>query len=614
MELQAAAPSTPPDPLYVYLQAFVDELRRSGLRHVVICPGSRSTPLAMTFAAFETAGYIRLWMHVDERSASYFGLGLAKRLSEPVALVCTSGTAAANFYPAVVEAHLSRVPLLILTADRPHELRDNGAPQAIDQNRLYGAFAKWFVDVAPPEATNDMLRYVRTLACRAYAASLGVPAGPVHLNFPFREPLIPKPAELPTDASRDPFAWRGRPQGAPYVGTVPASAGSARPDHVAHVANLLVSANSGIIIAGQGCSPALAESLPRLGERLRMPLLADPLSCLRGSPAALCAYDAFLRSEQFSDEATYDLVLRVGAAPTSKALAQFLQRRPHAPQIIVDEAEQWREPSLLASEMVCADAGHFIESLLTVLSQDVTERDDRWLNLWRMAEATAREAIDATMHDFETPFEGHVFRVLAEALPDGATLVVGNSMPVRDCDTFFWPRADRDVRILGNRGANGIDGVVSTALGIAAARPDSPTVLVVGDLSFFHDLNGLLAAKLHDLNLTIALINNDGGGIFSFLPQAAYPESFERLFGTPTGLDFAPVVRMYGGDFASFAEWEPYLDVLTKSMTGIGLRVIELRTCRESNVTMHRALWQAVDDAVALAMAKRGNAAQGATR
>ncbi len=599
MVTRQTSPHSASSPLYVYLSAFVDELRRSGLRHVVICPGSRSTPLAMAFAALEGEGGPHVWMHVDERSAAYFGLGLAKRLREPVALVCTSGTAAANFYPAVVEAHLSRVPLLVLTADRPHELRDNGAPQAIDQTRLYGVFAKWFMDVALPEASNDALRYVRTLACRAVATARGVPEGPVHLNFPFREPLVPVAADLPAEATRDLIAWNGRPHDAPYVQTVPITPSAPRPEEVARVAAQLAASSRAIIIAGPGGAPGLAEPLSRLAERLRVPLLADPLSGVRASQGTINSYDAFLRSESFAREAAPDLVLRFGALPTAKPLLQYLQRFTQVPQIVVDEAGMWEEPTLLASDLLRVNARQLATALLSALADAPAERDGHWRHFWHATDEAAQRAIDATMRDFAAPFEGRVFHELAAIMPDGAALVVGNSMPVRDCDTFFWPAAGRRVVILGNRGANGIDGVVSTALGIAAANPDAPTALVIGDLSFFHDLNGLLAARLHGLNLTVVLVNNDGGGIFSFLSQASYADHFEQLFGTPTGLNFAPVVGMYGGDFASTSDWDDFSATMRHTLSERGLRVVELRTERESNVTMHRQLWRAVELAIA---------------
>src|SRR2546426_6176960 len=272
------------NPTYAYVGAFIDELQRAGIHHVVICPGSRSTPLALAFASQPG---IRLWMHIDERSAAFFGLGMARRLGQPVALLCTSGTAAANFMPAVVEAKLSHVPLLILTADRPHELRDCGAPQAIDQNRLYGTYVKWFVDVALPEATNAALRYIRTIANRATALTLAVPAGPVQLNFPFREPLTPEPiADLPLPplALRDPIAWNGRPNNTPYVEVSDASLAGPPDAKVAHLASLIRTTRRGLIIAGPYDSPELADPLVRLAQRLGYPILADPLSQLRCGP------------------------------------------------------------------------------------------------------------------------------------------------------------------------------------------------------------------------------------------------------------------------------------------------------------------------------------------
>ncbi|MBO0781872.1 MAG: 2-succinyl-5-enolpyruvyl-6-hydroxy-3-cyclohexene-1-carboxylic-acid synthase, partial [Ktedonobacteraceae bacterium] len=268
------------NPLYAYVGAFVDELQRAGVRNAVVCPGSRSTPLALCLAEQSA---IRVWMHVDERSAAFFALGMAKRLRKPVALLCSSGTAAANFLPAVVEANLARIPLLVLTADRPHELRDCGAPQAIDQNRLYGTHVKWFVDVALPEASNGALRYIRTLACRAATLTLAAPAGPVHLNFPFREPLTPDPQAdqpLPLLEQRDAIAWNGRPANAPYIAVDDAPRGRTSSAALARLADQLREAPRGLIVAGPGCEPELARPLTRLAQLLGYPILADPLSQL----------------------------------------------------------------------------------------------------------------------------------------------------------------------------------------------------------------------------------------------------------------------------------------------------------------------------------------------
>lgn len=586
------------NPTYVYVGAFVNELRRVGLRNVVICPGSRSTPLALAFAQQPA---IRVWMHVDERAAAFFALGMAKRLSQPVALLCTSGTAAANFLPAIVEAHLTHVPLLVLTADRPHELRENGAPQSIDQNRLYGSHVKWFVDVALPEASNTALRSIRTLACRATTLSSALPAGPVHLNFPFREPLTPDPIPeqpLPPLEQRDPLAWQGRPSDVPYVEVQDAPLSSLSATSVQRLAGMIQANPRGLIIVGPIDEPELADPLIKLAELAGYPLLADPLTAMRCNEherlRVLTSYDAFLRSETFIAHAETggpQLVLRFGAMPTSKPVLLYLKRYADCPQIVIDGQQGWEEPTQLATELLHA---HPVQLCRQLGERVVLSEDRAWLTSWQRAEQMTRQVLRGAIHDFQEPFEGRVFLELADLMPEGALLYAGNSMPVRDLDTFFWG-CEHTVKVMGNRGANGIDGVVSSALGASAARQDGPTVLVIGDLSFLHDLNGLLAARLHRLNLVVVLINNDGGGIFSFLPQAAHPEHFEQLFGTPTGLDFRPAVEMYGGRFERIKDWEHFRRAFLNGVQSGGLHVLEMRTERASNVQMHRKLWRVVE-------------------
>ncbi len=594
------------NPTYVYTTAFVDELQRAGLHNVVICPGSRSTPLAMALVA---QANMHIWMHVDERSAAFFALGMAKRLTRPVALVCTSGTAAANFLPAIVEAHLTHVPLLVLTADRPHELRDNGAPQAIDQNRLYGMHAKWFVDLALPEANNAALRYVRTIASRAVALTHALPAGPVHINMPFREPLVPaaQPDQpLPPLMQRDPVAWHGRPDNEPYVlvsEVIPTDAALSFP-HYTGLMELLKSTPQGLIIAGPNNDPDIAASVLMMNSRLGYPVLADPLSQVRcngfDNNLVISSYDAFLRVDSFVERTKPELILRFGAMPTSKQLLFYLKRYSSCPHIVIDGNAGWDEPAQLASEVIHIPPFALCQDLFESLPDKHPQQKQigNWAQTWQQADTTTQQALQSAVQDFGPLFEGRVFTELASIVPEGTTLYVGNSMPVRDMDTFFWP-GDRKIRVMGNRGASGIDGMVSSALGASTAvGKEGPTVLVIGDLSFYHDLNGLLAARLHQLNLTIVLVNNDGGGIFSFLPQASYPEHFEQLFGTPTGLDFAPVVQMYGGTFQRIANWEEFRTALNQSITIAGLHVIEVPTERSSNVQMHRELWQVVEKAL----------------
>ncbi|HVB23873.1 MAG TPA: 2-succinyl-5-enolpyruvyl-6-hydroxy-3-cyclohexene-1-carboxylic-acid synthase [Ktedonobacteraceae bacterium] len=604
----SAESQEPLNSTYAYVGAFVDELQRAGIGNVVICPGSRSTPLAIAFAA-QTG--IRTWIHVDERSAAYFGLGMAKRLRQPVALLCTSGTAAANFLPAIVEAKLTHVPLLVLTADRPHELRDNGAPQSIDQNRIYGTYVKWFVELALPGATNAALRYVRTIAVRATALSQALPAGPVHLNFPLREPLTPEPLldqSLPPAAQRDLVAWRGRPDNAPYVDVHHAQAGAPDAATIASLANMVHRVQRGLIIVGPNDDPSLTKPLLRLAQHLGYPILADPLSQLRcgnhDSGMILSSYDAFLRINSFIESVQPELVLRFGAMPTSKPLLLYLKRYASCPLVVIDGHNGWEEPTQLASELIHTDPATLCQNLLSTLMQSEEKLSSspfsskEWIAMWQNADRVAQQTIRATIHTFDQFFEGRVFTELVNLLPDDTTLYIGNSMPVRDLDTFFSSTAQR-IHIMGNRGANGIDGVVSSALGAsAAAGQGKPTLLVIGDLSFFHDLNGLLAARLHELNLTIVLINNDGGGIFSFLPQAAYPEHFEQLFGTPTGLDFRLAVQMYGGHYQKVGSWEQFREQVSQGLDNGGLHVIEVQTERASNVQMHRQLWEVVGQAL----------------
>jgi len=561
--------------------------------------------------AFAAQPGMRVWMQVDERSAAYFGLGMAKQLRKPVALLCTSGTAAANFMPAIVEAKLAHVPLLVLTADRPPELRDNGASQSIDQNRLYGTYAKWFVEVALPEATNAALRYIRTIAVRAAALTQAIPAGPVHLNFPFREPLTPEPIPdqpLPQITQRDLVAWQGRPNNAPYVEVRQALPGAPAVATIACMVDLVRAVRRGLIIAGPNDDPPLAGPLARLARHLGYPVLADPLSQLRcgdhDQSMVISSYDAFLRIDSFIESARPELVLRFGAMPTSKPVLLYLKRYASCPLVVIDGHGGWEEPTQLASELIHASPAAFCQGLLDVLEHPGANGEKQpsisqeWITTWQYADRVTRQTIQAAIQDFNEFFEGRVFTELVNLLPDGTTLYAGNSMPVRDLDTFFWSTRER-LHIMGNRGANGIDGVVSSALGASvAAGQNEPTILVLGDLSFFHDLNGLLAARLHGLNLTIVLINNDGGGIFSFLPQAAYPEHFEQLFGTPAGLDFRLAVQMYGGQYQKVESWEQFRRGVRQGMNTAGLHVIEVPTERAGNVKMHRQLWEVVGKAL----------------
>jgi 2-succinyl-5-enolpyruvyl-6-hydroxy-3-cyclohexene-1-carboxylate synthase len=582
------------------LRAFVAELAAAGVRDAIVCPGSRSTPLAL---ALRAAAEIRVRVLYDERAAGFFALGLARTSRRPVVLLATSGTAVVEFAPAVVEAHLSRVPLVVLTADRPAELRDRGAPQAIDQAHLYGMAAKWFTELPLLDGDPATLAHWRWTAGRAVAVAAEGPAGPVQVNVPFREPLLPDgPLEVPsTDVVAEAGVVSDRQFVAVSVGRRTLDGGA-----LSTLAGRLARARRGLILAGPDDDPALPAALAALARATGFPILADPLSGLRTGPhdrgSVVTRADQLVRPGPWIDAHLPDLVLRTGAMPTSKPLVELLARsRPGL--VVLDGDAGWREAALVPATFVHADPSLTATALATRITSPVAEPS--WAADWLVAERAATGAMDAWHAALDEPFEGAPFPALAAALPDGAILWAGNSMPVRDMDAWL-PSTDRAITIRSNRGANGIDGVVSTALGSAAAGV-GPVALVIGDVSFLHDLNALVAARLHDLSATIVLVNNDGGGIFSFLPQAqtsadrrgtGLPEHYEELFGTPHGIDVGPIVAALGGEHHVVGHGD-LPAAIADSVRRPGVRVLELRTERARNLQLHRDVAAAVARALA---------------
>lgn len=567
------------DALTSYISAFVAELAQTGLKDVVISPGSRSTPMAMIMAEHPD---LRIHVHVDERSAAFFALGIAKASRRPVAILCTSGTAAANYYPAVVEAFYSRIPLIVLTADRPHELRDIGAPQTIDQIHLFGRHVKWFVEMAPPENSNDMIRYVRTVCARAAATALTSPAGPVHLNFPFREPLIP-------DLDReDLFHLEERGSGQVQVERGIPVLSSEQQERFVQELNKY---KRGVIVCGSLENEKFPEAVISLSEKLKFPIIADPLSQLRSGGFnkgnIIDTYSSFLKNSGARAELKPEIVIRFGAMPVSKFLMIFIKEHSDARQWVIDSGWGWRDPTLLSAEMIYAEEAAFCESIASKLEE---RHDTVYLSKWQQINKIAKEQLEK-IKEVSGASEGKVFAELARLLPDEAALFVGNSMPIRDLDTFFHANNKR-IRIFGNRGANGIDGTVSSALG--AGTVCQPLYLIVGDLTFYHDMSALILSKLYGINITIIVLNNNGGGIFSFLPQAKQPRNFEKLFGTPLNITFEKIVEMYGGNYAKCEDWAGFESALKKSAGIKGLNVIELMTNREDNYKEHEQIEGAV--------------------
>jgi 2-succinyl-5-enolpyruvyl-6-hydroxy-3-cyclohexene-1-carboxylate synthase len=465
-----------------------------------------------------------------------------------------------------------------------------GAPQAIDQLHLFGRYAKWFADMAIPEHTAELLHYGRTMAARAAGKAISSPSGPVHLNFPFREPLVPdlESEDLWTSLN-------SRPK------HVQVTAGSTVIDvsEVQRLADLMSEEKKGLIICGELRDPDFTQAAVKLSSVLKYPILADPLSNLRtGShdqSSVIECYDAFMKDEYITEQLKPEVIIRFGAMPVSKPLFLFLKKSADIRQLVVDGQGGWREPTLMAAEMIECRESWLCKELI---KQVKTREDTDWLQSWQKVNLISRELAGSAEDKGEDLFEGNVFRELQHALPQKCHLIAGNSMPIRDLDNYFL-NTEKEIEVFANRGANGIDGIVSTALGMSAgAGTDHPTFLVIGDLSFYHDMNGLLAAKMHKLNLTIILINNDGGGIFSFLPQSKEEKHFETLFGTPSGLDFKHAADLYDAAYTLPATWKEFRAAVSDAVIKRGLNIIEVRTNRQTRVSIHRELMNRVSQEI----------------
>jgi len=547
-----------------FCAALVDEWVRHGVAHAVVAPGSRSTPLALALA-----GRPEVALHVvlDERSAAFVALGIGRATRTPAVLLCTSGTAAVGFHAAVVEAGLSRVPLLVCTADRPPDLHQVGAPQAIEQVDLYGRSPAWAADVDPsawPAAS------WRSLASRA---ALATAAGPVHLNLRLREPLL-------GDAGHAVPA--PRPGARPWHQHLDADGPAALTDGDLDLGNR----RRVLVVAGDGCDPLRAA----VGAAGPWPILADPLSGWRVPGAAtVAAFDAIVRHAPADGDLAPDLVIHLGRPPASRALGEWFDRGD-ALHVLADPAGRWLDPARRADAHLSAAPHHALQALQAQLAPPV----GGWLDRWQRAEAAAQAAITTALAAHPEVTEPGLARDLAAHLPAGAALVVSSSMPIRDVEWFIRPRHDLEVH--ANRGANGIDGVTSTALGVALARGGRPTACLLGDLALLHDSSGLNGLATRPCSLTLVVIDNHGGGIFSFLPQAAQlpPDRFEQLFGTPQPVDLPALAAAHGIPCRSVATAHDLAPSLAAATTAGGVHVLVARTDRAANVEVHHELAAAV--------------------
>ena len=555
-----------------FAATLVDEWCRCGVTDAVVAPGSRSTPLALALAA---DGRLRVHVVLDERSAAFFAVGIGMASGRPAVMLTTSGTAAAELHPAVVEAHQARVPLIACTADRPPELHHVGAPQTIEQANLFVGAVRWAVEPGVARAASSGVW--RSLAARSVAEATASRAGPgpVHLNLAFAEPLVGDAASPAP----------GRAGGGPWH-----RAEAGRPAPPAQVVAELAAGGRGVIVAGAGAGDPAAVN--RLATVLGWPLLADPRSgCRLPAPATVAAADALLRVESFAAAHRPDVVVRLGAPWVSRTLADWLARL-EVPQYLVDPFGAWLDPARTATTVVAADPTVVCGA---VADADVRPAPPAWAAAWRRAEAAAQAAFDRALEGHDEPTEPGVARAVADVVPDGSTVVVASSMPVRDVEWYARPRSG--LRVVSNRGANGIDGVTSTALGVAAAGP-GPTVGLVGDLAFLHDTNALLVPRgaAEDLQCTVVVVDNDGGGIFSFLPQARHvaPERFEQLLGTPQGVDLARLAAVYGVSTAEVSTADQLGPAVTDCLAAGDVRLVHVRTDRARNVEVHDELHAAV--------------------
>ncbi len=562
-----------------FCATLVDEWVRAGVRHAVVCPGSRSTPMAL---ALVHDGRLAVQVVVDERTAGFVALGIGMATRLPAVVLTTSGTAAVELHPAVVEAHQAQVPMLAVTADRPPELQGCGAPQTIDQQHLYGeGTVRWFIDPGVPDGIDPpMWRWV---AARAAVAALGSPPGPVHVNLPFREPLVGRAGPVAP----------GMDDGKRLLAPAPVEVPDESEELVA-LADLLTSGD-GVIIAGGGIDDP--SSVLELASALGWPVIADQRSgCRSDHPCVVAHADALLRVPTVAAALSPALVLRLGAPLASKALSQWLAALT-VPQIGVDAHGTLWDPEQVTVATIAVEPGALGELVRPLIGERGAGADSAWLRRWREADRVAALAIEAALAAEPEATEPATARDLLAALPDGATLVVSSSMPVRDLEWYAVPRSG--VRVLANRGANGIDGITGTALGVALGAA-APTVALLGDLALLHDAGGLLGLAARHVDLVLVVIDNDGGGIFSFLPQALElpADEFEQLFGTPHGVDLAALAAVHAIACTTVEQRDALAPAVHAALAAGGVHLVVVRSARAANRAVHDALVTAASSAL----------------
>lgn len=545
-----------------YIAALVDEFYQLGVRHAVFSPGSRSTTMAMLFKEHE--GF-ETYMNIDERSASFMALGIAKAHKEPTVLVCTSGSAVAHYLPAILEAQYTGIPLVVLSADRPHTLLHVGAPQTVDQHKIFGTAVNYFEELAVPQESH-YYTYPRQVARKAYMKAMDTKKGPVHINVPLFEPLVPELSRNHFEAGRSSF----KVVKSNYSDIFACGEGN----------NLLERYERILILAGPQIDVDEAETIRSFGEALQAPILADPLSNVRGcgaSDVVISTYDALLAGQALWHELKPDCVIQFGQIVVSKRVQQMIASWTDVEYIEVNPTMDSMNPTGKTTMHVQASIDVFTHLY------GKNNSSDTYLNIWQRLEQEGKKQLSSAINEPHC-FEGRTIRELQQYIPENGQIFVANSMTIRDFDYFWFSGGSRAV-LYGNRGVNGIDGTISTALGLAVNG--RPTYLVTGDLSLFHDLNGLAVAKTHNLNLTIILHNNDGGGIFEYLPQKG-TKHFDYLFSTSQGLDYSGAAKLYGCGYTKISSPNELSSVLANVSQETGVHIIEIPTNREYSRELHK--------------------------
>lgn len=574
----------------LWTELFAEELVNMGVKYACISPGSRNTPLTLGFASNKN---IKSYLLIDERSCGFYGLGLAKATNTPVVLVSTSGTAAAEFYPAIIEAYQQHVPLIICTADRPPELLDCGANQTINQDNLYRNHILWYFNVGVPEPAPERLLHIRSIARRAFSESSVLNKGPVHLNFPFRKPF--EPFVYTDEISDDILNEVSSTDSLQDVKRIHAK--SSYTNELNHITSLISAGKRSLIIVGPDQkNPGFITKLTELSELLSIPILADGASQLRNGSHSknnvFVNFEGYLRSEAYSQLLQPDVILHFGRTVTSKGLELFLENS-RAIRYMINEFGDWYDPSNKSLGALAVKPEQFCDTLLSEF-RGKEYGSGSWLSLFEQAETTAAEVKDVIVDKAEFPFEGRVITEAVSMMPDNSCLMISNSMPVRDLD-YFSPKTSSNIDIYFNRGASGIDGITSTALGLSEAS-GKPAVLITGDLAFYYDLNGLLTSKKYNIPIVIVLINNNGGGIFEMLPISRYDDYFREYFVAPHDLDFSHFVKGYDGSFYDINSWEQFRSLFLSSLEHKGLSVLQINTNSKHSAMIRREYWNKVDE------------------